>query len=158
VPLTDEEAEKMLADIGDAFGKVETDDTPPLVSSHSTATSSSQSFASTRPWSLGPPPSQASSFPSRWSRRSPTEPRRNTTPPTHLAAVDQWVRRATVHPINSDTARIFADIRIAIERVGKPIPVNDIWIAATCVRHGVELATLDLHLTGIPNLSTTVPF
>lgn len=147
----------MLADIGDAFGKVETDDTPPC----NVALDSNIIIAILRPhppvvaWAAA---LQGFVLPVPVIAEITHGAKKKYNPATHLAAVDQWVRRATVHPINSDTARIFADIRIAIERVGKPIPFNDIWIAATCVLHGVELSTLDLHLTGIPNLSTTVPF
>src|SRR3990170_2176330 len=44
-----------------------------------------------------------------------------------------------------ETAGVYADIRLALEKKGRPIPVNDIWIAAICREHGVPLATRDAH-------------
>jgi len=46
--------------------------------------------------------------------------------------------------------RIQADLR----RKGKPIPQNDIWIAATATRHGMILITLDRHFAHVEGLPT----
>jgi len=35
---------------------------------------------------------------------------------------------------------------------GRPIPSNDLWIAATSLRHGLALATLDTHFKEIDGL------
>lgn len=35
---------------------------------------------------------------------------------------------------------------------GKPIPENDLWIAALCVEHDVSLAALDSHFDAIEGL------
>ena len=48
--------------------------------------------------------------------------------------------------------RIQADLR----RKGQPIPQNDIWIAATAVRHGMKLITLDRHFTVVDGLPTEI--
>ncbi len=47
-------------------------------------------------------------------------------------------------------ARIWSDLSIA----GKPIPTNDVWIAAICVQHQLNLATNDSHFTSLPLLQT----
>ena len=33
------------------------------------------------------------------------------------------------------TAKVYAELRLALKQQGKPIPDNDLWIAALCVEH-----------------------
>jgi tRNA(fMet)-specific endonuclease VapC len=54
--------------------------------------------------------------------------------------------------VNVKTAEIYARIRLQLKRKGKPIPENDIWIAAICVEHDVPLATSDGHFLEIDAL------
>jgi len=54
-----------------------------------------------------------------------------------------------VHYLN----RVTAEIKLALKQVGKPIPQNDLWIAATCRRHGLTLATSDAHFGHCPGLA-----
>ncbi len=42
-------------------------------------------------------------------------------------------------------AENYAVIRKELKDKGKPIPENDIWIAATCMFHDVPIATFDKH-------------
>lgn len=51
-----------------------------------------------------------------------------------------------------DTAEIFGRIKDGLRRVGKPIPINDVWIAAHAMEHGAEVITLDRHFSIIPGL------
>jgi len=48
--------------------------------------------------------------------------------------------------------RLFADLR----RAGTPIPINDVWIAATTQDCGGHLLTFDGHFAGIAFLDRTV--
>lgn len=48
--------------------------------------------------------------------------------------------------------KIFADLK----RKGSMIPVNDIWIAACCLAHDVNLATRDAHFQKIEGLKTEI--
>jgi tRNA(fMet)-specific endonuclease VapC len=57
-------------------------------------------------------------------------------------------------PVDLDVADEYARLRLALKRLGKPIPVNDCWIAATCLHHGVVLATSDAHFSHCPGLVT----
>lgn len=55
--------------------------------------------------------------------------------------------------INELIAEEYAIIRKALKDKGRPIPENDIWIAATCVVNNIPLATLDSdfkHITNLP--------
>ena len=50
----------------------------------------------------------------------------------------------------------YGRIQAALRRKGQPIPQNDIWIAATAVRHGMKLITLDQHFSAVDGLPTEV--
>jgi tRNA(fMet)-specific endonuclease VapC len=54
--------------------------------------------------------------------------------------------------IKETTARFYAQIRIDLKRKGKPIPVNDLWIAALCLEHQIPLATKDEHFSRVRGL------
>ena len=57
-----------------------------------------------------------------------------------------------VPPLTMRTAEVYADIRMALQRKGGPIPNNDIWIAAACLEHDLPLATRDSdfqHVNGL---------
>lgn len=45
----------------------------------------------------------------------------------------------------AETAQIYGEIQINLKHSGTPIPVNDIWIASSCVETGSTLITYDKH-------------
>jgi predicted nucleic acid-binding protein len=47
------------------------------------------------------------------------------------------------------TAQFYANVFNALKIKGKPIPTNDIWIAASALQNGLALFTLDSHFTEI---------
>ncbi|MCE5294253.1 MAG: type II toxin-antitoxin system VapC family toxin [Chlamydiales bacterium] len=61
--------------------------------------------------------------------------------------------RVTVLPILSETAHFFSQIILSLSRKGKPIPTNDIWIAAQAMEHGCVVCTLDKHFRVIEGLA-----
>jgi tRNA(fMet)-specific endonuclease VapC len=60
--------------------------------------------------------------------------------------------RVAVLPIDEDTAERYAAIRTYLRQQGKPIPVNDLWIAASAAQHGLRLLTLDDHFNRVPQV------
>lgn len=52
----------------------------------------------------------------------------------------------------SITADNYALIYVRLRRVGKPIPSNDLWIAASALEHGAGLLTLDAHFAEVAGL------
>ncbi|MDR0301508.1 MAG: PIN domain-containing protein [Treponema sp.] len=46
----------------------------------------------------------------------------------------------------------YAEIKLELKRKGKPIPDNDIWIAACACVHGFSIATFDHHFSEISRL------
>jgi tRNA(fMet)-specific endonuclease VapC len=55
--------------------------------------------------------------------------------------------------LDESSADYFALLFNNLKQIGKPVPSNDIWIAATAMQHGRTLATLDSHFTYIAGLS-----
>jgi tRNA(fMet)-specific endonuclease VapC len=51
-----------------------------------------------------------------------------------------------------ETAAEYGLIQALLRKKGRPIPQNDIWIAATAIRHDMTLITLDKHFDWIEGL------
>jgi tRNA(fMet)-specific endonuclease VapC len=62
--------------------------------------------------------------------------------------------RVSVVPADEGTADFYARVFALLRSKGRPIPVNDLWIAATALQHGLLLATLDNHFEAIEGLMT----
>lgn len=63
----------------------------------------------------------------------------------------QKPRTVTV-PITRATAEWFAQIKQQLRRKGRPIPINDVWIAAVCMEHGAAILSEDGHFAQIDGL------
>jgi tRNA(fMet)-specific endonuclease VapC len=70
----------------------------------------------------------------------------------NMSEVERLVNRCRVLDITSTTAAAYARLRLGLKEKGKPIPENDLWIAALCVEHQVKLAAVDGHFDGIDEL------
>ena len=55
-------------------------------------------------------------------------------------------------PITDATAEWFAAVKQQLRRKGVPIPINDVWIAASAMEHGATLLSLDNHFGSIEGL------
>ncbi len=55
-------------------------------------------------------------------------------------------------PITAETAEWFASVKRQLRRKGRPIPINDVWIAASAMEHGARLLSLDRHFDDIDGL------
>ncbi|AFG36539.1 type II toxin-antitoxin system VapC family toxin [Spirochaeta africana] len=60
--------------------------------------------------------------------------------------------RTLCPPITDTTAEWFAEIKRSLRRRGTPIPINDVWIAASCMEHGARLLTFDAHFAVVDGL------
>lgn len=47
----------------------------------------------------------------------------------------EFVSACVVVPLGRETAAVYAQTRLALKRKGRPIPMNDVWIAAQCLEH-----------------------
>lgn len=57
----------------------------------------------------------------------------------------EWVAAVTVLDIDEETTHHYAAIGLELKRIGKPIPANDLWIAALCRQHALPLLSRDRH-------------
>ena len=55
-------------------------------------------------------------------------------------------------PIDDGTAEFYAQIFAELKGKGRPIPTNDLWLAASALQHGLALATYDEHFKSISGL------
>ncbi len=58
--------------------------------------------------------------------------------------------RVAVLSLDEETAERYAVIRDYLRQQGTPVPVNDLWIAASAAQHGLRLLTLDAHFKCMP--------
>lgn len=63
----------------------------------------------------------------------------------HFKILNDFLQLCTVIELNAETARHYGEIVAALYKKGKPIPTNDIWIAACAKQHGFTLITHDKH-------------
>jgi predicted nucleic acid-binding protein len=61
-----------------------------------------------------------------------------------------------VRSIDDETARIYAEIVVALRHAGTPLPTNDIWIAATAVLAGANVVTFDAHFRAMARVGSIV--
>ena len=60
--------------------------------------------------------------------------------------------RTVCLPVTDATAEWFAEIKRMLRAKGRPIPANDVWIAASCMEHGCRLLSFDAHFAAIDGL------
>ena len=61
----------------------------------------------------------------------------------HRASYENWLagllHDCMVLDVQEPTTHYYAEITLELKRKGKPIPTNDIWIAALCRQHSLPL-------------------
>jgi tRNA(fMet)-specific endonuclease VapC len=67
----------------------------------------------------------------------------------HLDFLEQTTQ---VMNITRETAAVYATVRYELKRLGKPIPENDVWIAALARQHGLPVMSRDGHFDWVPKL------
>jgi tRNA(fMet)-specific endonuclease VapC len=74
-------------------------------------------------------------------------------PSQNAARIDDFTGSSgIVIGIDGETARLYGSIKAELKRQGKPVPENDIWIAASARQHGLTLVTRDRHFQHIRDL------
>ena len=64
----------------------------------------------------------------------------------------EWIAAVTVLEIDEETTRYYAVIGLELKKAGKPIPTNDVWIAALCRQHAMPLLSRDRHFDLVPGI------
>lgn len=77
---------------------------------------------------------------------------------TRAAANEQalrgFLKKPGVHVLmpDEDTTVQYATVSQQLRKQGTPIPINDVWIAALALQHGLTLYARDRHFDHIPQL------
>jgi predicted nucleic acid-binding protein len=58
--------------------------------------------------------------------------------------------------VDEETAERYAQVRDELRRAGRPVPANDLWIAALARQHALPLLTRDQHFDHIPGLKRII--
>ena len=64
----------------------------------------------------------------------------------------QWIAAVLVLDIDEGTTHSYAAIGVELKKMGRPIPVNDLWVAALCRQHSLPLLTRDRHFDLVSGL------
>ena len=72
--------------------------------------------------------------------------------------LQQFISRLRVEIINvdADVARKYAIIYLSLQKKGTKIPINDVWIAASCMEVGGILITRDKHFEVVEQIETVI--
>lgn len=71
----------------------------------------------------------------------------------NVQQIQDFVSRNTILSCDEVTGDYYGQIKRQLRTKGRPIPDNDIWIAATAMQHRLSLATRDKHFLEIEGLS-----
>ncbi|MDJ0732872.1 MAG: type II toxin-antitoxin system VapC family toxin [Nostocaceae cyanobacterium] len=82
--------------------------------------------------------------------------RKSGRPKQNLERIDEFVANSTVLGCNAETARYYGEVKNTLRQKGRPLPENDIWIAAIAIQYNLTLVTRDAHFKEIENLQTLV--
>ena len=64
--------------------------------------------------------------------------------------------RVEIINVNADVARKYAIIYLSLQKKGTKIPINDVWIAASCMEVGGTLLTRDKHFEVVDQIETVI--
>jgi len=67
-------------------------------------------------------------------------------------ALQRMLDKCAVLDIEIETSRHYAAIRLELKKTGKPIPVNDTWIAALSRQHALPVMSRDSHFDYVAGL------
>jgi tRNA(fMet)-specific endonuclease VapC len=70
----------------------------------------------------------------------------------NLARIDEFAFSNVVLGCDTETARYYGEIKNALREKGRPIPENDVWIAAIALQYDLTLISRDAHFGEIDHL------
>ena len=74
----------------------------------------------------------------------------------NIARIEDLASSSVILGCDTETARMYGEIKNNLRIKGHPIPENDIWIAAIAVQHNLTLVSRDVHFSEIENLKVAV--
>jgi tRNA(fMet)-specific endonuclease VapC len=82
---------------------------------------------------------------------------RSSKPNEKKLELEEFLATAIVLQVDSITAQFYGVVRSTLAEKGKPIPGNDIWIAAVALQHTYPLYTHDAHFREVDGLTLFNP-
>lgn len=73
-------------------------------------------------------------------------------PEANMGQVEEFARACTLVGNDDGTGRSYGALKYDLRRRGRPIPENDIWIAACALQHDLTLVTRDRHFKYVEGL------
>ena len=71
----------------------------------------------------------------------------------NVRRVDELAGRGAVLACDAETGRHYGEVKTLLRAKGRPLPENDIWVAAVALQHGLVLVTRDAHFNEIAPLT-----
>ena len=71
----------------------------------------------------------------------------------NIARINEFAVSSSILACNAETSQQYGKIKNGLRVKGRPIPENDIWIAAISKQHGLTLISRDEHFKNIDGLS-----
>jgi tRNA(fMet)-specific endonuclease VapC len=72
----------------------------------------------------------------------------------HRSSYERWLESYLPHfdvlSVTADTAVAYAALRVALKKAGRPVPANDVWIAALAIEHRLPVLSRDTHFDAVP--------
>lgn len=62
------------------------------------------------------------------------------------------VKKVGILTVDGETAERYAGVFAGLRLRGRPVPANDMWIAATAIQHELALFTYDKHFANVDGL------
>ncbi|HKO10494.1 MAG TPA: type II toxin-antitoxin system VapC family toxin [Acidobacteriaceae bacterium] len=66
--------------------------------------------------------------------------------------LEELIAATRILPVDEGTSSHYAQIRAELKKDGRPIPSNDLWIAALARQHRLPLMTQDRHFDAVHGL------
>ena len=70
----------------------------------------------------------------------------------NLNRIQKFCDATTVLSCDAGTASEYGTVKSQLRAKGRPIPENDVWIAAVAVQYGIPLLSCDQHFDDVPGL------
>ena len=70
----------------------------------------------------------------------------------NLAKIDEFAERTAILRCDAATAKHYGQVRELLRERGRPIPDNDVWVAALAQQYGLVLVSRDEHFSEVAGL------
>ncbi len=70
--------------------------------------------------------------------------------------IDEFGEKNVILGCDRETAKKYGDVKNKLRQKGRPIPENDIWIAALGLQHDVMIVSRDKHFEEVDDLSIVI--